>query len=919
MKSNPLASNIRRSRPNQPRILRPQREAAGACFALTRVLPLLLAALLAFAGLSANAATFTVINTNDSGPGSLRQAIDDANTTAGADTINFNIPGAGVQTITPASALPEITEAVTIDGYTQPGTAVNTLAAGNNAIILIEINSSVSGSSYGLSVTDGAVTIRGLVINRGGGHGIVLAGSGGSKIEGCFIGTDAAGEQDLGNGSMGVFLGSPNNTVGGTAPAQRNVISGNENIGVYVLGGTGNLVQGNYIGTDKNGTSALGNGGGVEIRGDAGATIGGTSAGAGNVISANNGTGVFVGTTTPCLVQGNFVGTNAAGTADLGNVGSGIIISSDNNLIGGTVPGAGNVVSGNLEFGIGLSTLFPVAPGNNNTVQGNYIGTNATGTAAIPNMFAGVTFSSGIPGTNNNNLVGGTTAAARNVISGNRYGVDINTSGINNSVQGNFIGTQADGISPLGNTEDGIVVNGDSHNANIGGTAAGSGNVIAFNGVNPMFGGGNGIAVASNLATGIAIRGNAIHSNVKLGIDLGGSTGTVTPNDPCDADTGANNRQNFPVLTSASTSGGNTTIQGTLNSTANTTFRVEFFSNPACDPSGNGEGRTFIGSTSVTTVACDAAINFVLPVSVLPGQFVTATATDPAGNTSEFSVCVVVTGTGPSPTPTPTPTSTPTATPSKLLNIATRMRVQTGENVLIGGFIINGTDSKNVIIKGVGPSLSSFFSGVLANPTLELFQGSTLLQSNNDWKDTQRTEIEATGLQPSDDFESAIVRTLPPGGYTAIVRGLNNTTGIGVVQAFDLNQTANSRLANLATRGFVEAGDNVMIGGLIIGPAGGSTARVVVRAIGPSLTAFGVAGALLDPTVDLKDVNGTTLSSNDDWQQGQPTELQQLNLAPTDTRESALVTTLAPGAYTAIVRGVGNTTGVGLVEVYHVQ
>ena len=224
-----------------------------------------------------------------------------------------------------------------------------------------------------------------------------------------------------------------------------------------------------------------------------------------------------------------------------------------------------------------------------------------------------------------------------------------------------------------------------------------------------------------------------------------------------------------------------------------------------------------------------------------------------------------------------------------------------------------------MIIRGIGPSLAPFLSGALANPTLELFQDSTLLQSNNDWKDTQRIEIEATGLQPSIDFESAIARTLPPGSYTAVLRGLGNTTGIAVVEAYDLNQAANSKLANIATRGFVETGDNVMIGGLIIGPAGGANARVVVRAIGPSLTAFGITGALQDPSVELKDVNGSTLSSNDDWMLGQPTEIQQLGLAPTDTHESALVTTLAPGAYTAIVRGVGNTTGVALVEVYHVQ
>ena len=254
-----------------------------------------------------------------------------------------------------------------------------------------------------------------------------------------------------------------------------------------------------------------------------------------------------------------------------------------------------------------------------------------------------------------------------------------------------------------------------------------------------------------------------------------------------------------------------------------------------------------------------------------------------------------------------------------LLNIATRMRVQTGENVLIGGFIINGTDPKRVIIRGIGPSLSSFFSGTLANPTLELFQGTNLLQSNNDWKDTQRTEIEATGLQPGNDFESAIVRTLPPGAYTAVLRGLGDTTGIAVVEAYDLNQAANSRLANIATRGFVEAGDNVMIGGLIIGPAGGGCATLVVRALGPSLTAFGIAGALQDPTLDLVNADGMIIRSNNGWRDSQATEIMATGLQPSDDREAALIEMPAPGSYTAIVRGVGNSTGVGLVEVYHLQ
>lgn len=256
--------------------------------------------------------------------------------------------------------------------------------------------------------------------------------------------------------------------------------------------------------------------------------------------------------------------------------------------------------------------------------------------------------------------------------------------------------------------------------------------------------------------------------------------------------------------------------------------------------------------------------------------------------------------------------------PSRLLNIATRLRVQTGENVLIGGFIITGTDAKTVIIRAIGPSLSSFFSNFLANPTLEIFQGNTPLDTNDDWIE-RRAEIEATGLQPANDFESAIVRTLTPGAYTAVVRGKGNTAGIGLVEVYDLDQATNSKLANIATRGFVETDNDVMIGGLIVGPTGGLNVKVVVRAIGPTLANLGINGALQNPTLDLVNSNGVILRSNDNWKQGpQEAELTALSLQPSDDRESALIETVGPGNYTAIVRGQSNTTGVGLVEVYNV-
>ena len=257
--------------------------------------------------------------------------------------------------------------------------------------------------------------------------------------------------------------------------------------------------------------------------------------------------------------------------------------------------------------------------------------------------------------------------------------------------------------------------------------------------------------------------------------------------------------------------------------------------------------------------------------------------------------------------------------PAQLLNIATRMRVQSGDKVLIGGFIITGNAPKKVIIRGIGPSLSAFFSNALADPTLELFQGSTSLQSNNNWKSDQQAEIEATGIAPSSDVESAIVRTLPPGAYSAVLKGNGGAEGIGVVEVYDLDQTADSKLANIATRGFVETDNGVMIGGLIVGPSSGvGGTKVVVRALGPSLANFGISGTLSDPTLDLVNASGTILRSNDDWKSSQQAEIEPTGLAPSIDAESALVQTVGPGNYTAIVRGKGNTTGVALVEVYDV-
>jgi hypothetical protein len=270
------------------------------------------------------------------------------------------------------------------------------------------------------------------------------------------------------------------------------------------------------------------------------------------------------------------------------------------------------------------------------------------------------------------------------------------------------------------------------------------------------------------------------------------------------------------------------------------------------------------------------------------------------------------------------------APPVQLLNISTRMRVSTGEKVLIAGFIVTGTDPKRVIIRGIGPSLSGI-AGTLSDPILELHQGNSTLVVNDNWKtrqdgSSQQAEVEATSIPPPNDLESAIVVTLNPGTYTAILSGKNDASGIGVVEVYDLDQAATSELGNISSRGFVDINNDVMIGGLIIGgPNADGRATVLVRALGPSLTDQGVQDALADPTLELHDSNGTTLAANDNWKIDEPTQQSQesairaTTLAPPDDREAAILANLSPGTYTAVVRGKNNTTGVGLVEVYNLK
>ena len=255
--------------------------------------------------------------------------------------------------------------------------------------------------------------------------------------------------------------------------------------------------------------------------------------------------------------------------------------------------------------------------------------------------------------------------------------------------------------------------------------------------------------------------------------------------------------------------------------------------------------------------------------------------------------------------------------PPQPLNLSTRLRVQTGEKVLIGGFIITLNAPKRVLVRAIGPSLGGVgIAGALADPIMSLVNRyGAVIASNDNWRSHQQAEIQATGIPPSDDREAAIIATLLPESYTAIVEGKNGSTGIGLVEVYDLEPGADSKLTNISTRGFVDTGNNVLIGGFILGRESGMS-RIVVRALGPSLSAAGVDGALADPALELRNSNGELVRGNRNWRDDQEAEITQTGIPPQDDRESAVTAMLPAGSYTAIVTGEGATTGVGLIEVY---
>ncbi len=474
---------------------------------------------------------------------------------------------------------------------------------------------------YGKDAVVGGNTISGNINS-----GIELSETSANRVYGNLVGTDVTGSLPLGNMAHGIVLlgASHDNVIGGLAPGDGNIVSasGSSGIQFYTEGNRDNLVQGNIIGLDITGTKPLGNAReGISLCcGASNNTIGGTVASARNVISGNYGAGVGDWATNT-RIQGNYIGTDVTGATAVGNAYQGAYLNSTNPMV------LNNVVSGNMGGGIVLQNS------SGGVVQGNHVGTNAAGTAAVGNYWQGI----GLFWANSNHVIGGSLPGQGNLVSGNfGNGVQASELSISNvQILGNRIGVQADGVLPLPNRQNGIECFSGVTGVTIGGTAAGAGNTVAFNGERGVWirDGYNGSC------TGIAVRGNSIHSNTLLGIDIGPEG--VTPNDNLDADTGSNGLQNFPVLTKATLSGGQATVTGTMNSKANTVYAVDFFSGPACTAPCTQQGAVYLGSTSVTTDAAGSIpVSATVPCALPAGSVITATATSPTGDTSEFSAGV---------------------------------------------------------------------------------------------------------------------------------------------------------------------------------------------------------------------------------------------------------------------------------------
>lgn len=556
------------------------------------------------------------IGSNNSGSGALANSLSGVSLASGA-TANVIGPGNTISGNSQNGVLIESANNFVRGNKIGIQTASQEFGFMGNGLDGVKILAA-SGNTIG-----GTNTSQGNIISSNGGHGIeILNSANATVIQNNYIGTNIGGYRAVQNSGAGIRVFDALDTQIGT-PGAGNVISGNiSNPGIDLTGGNGTKIQGNFIGLNASGNGGIRNQYGIYTVAS-NFTIGGRNPGEGNVVSGNLRSGIEVRAFCNVTIEGNLVGTSADGNTDIGNGFNGIFIygPSTTALVGGSQPGARNIVSGNDLRGINIQDGV-----SNARIFGNYIGTNAAGSAALPNSLQGIYLYQNLGG-----AIGGSNAGEGNVISGNlREGIVLVDNSDNNTIRGNLIGVAADGVTPLGNNLAGIrfvdlAAGSFPDNNAVGGINPGEANVIANNGSH---------GVVSTSGSGNAIRGNSIYSNAGLGIDLGDNGVTANGAFPR---TGPNNLQNFPVISSVLP--GSTVVNGTFNSAPNAVFTLDFYTNPSADGTGYGEGKTYLGSASVTTDANgNAVLNQTFPTDLPNGHFVSVTATDAAGNTSEFSL-----------------------------------------------------------------------------------------------------------------------------------------------------------------------------------------------------------------------------------------------------------------------------------------
>jgi CSLREA domain-containing protein len=612
-------------------------------------------------------------------------------------------------------------------------------------------------------------------------------------------------------------------------------------------------------------------------------------------------------------VPDNGGGINKTGTGTLNitsctiSNNSGLTGGGINNGSSGTVNITTSMVSGNSAGdGGGIGSSGGTVSLSGATISGNNANSNA-------GAFSGSGHGAGIL------LVAGTLNVSNSTLSGN---LARDTGGGGNTINGGGIYIAAGTANVINST-----LSGNSANMNGGGIY----NKATLNLSNSTLTGNTAIiggGIYNDAAGSATLKSNLIALNMSITHNLNGSFVTggfnlIGTNDGAGA--------SFPA--------GNPNASNDIVGTNAAPI------DPKLDPVGlkdNG-GPTKTIALLTGSPAIDKGSNVALPNTQLPtdqrGDGFPRTSDDPAIPNAAIGTDIgafelPAPAPPPTPTPTPTPTATPTPTPGLVANVSTRLPVGTGDNVLIGGFTVEGPagSAKTIIVRAIGPSLAAFgIADALPNPTLEIHDANNnnaIVASNDDWRVTQpgglitadqSAEISASGFAPGNDLESAIIANLPPGSYTAVVRGAGNSVGTGVVDAFDLSPASSASLVNVATRGLIQPADKLMIAGFI---TENGSVRAVIRAIGPSLAAFGITNALPDTTLQLRDANGALVIENDDWKirssdgGSQQAEIEATGLQPTDDKEAAVVTTLPPGEYTAQVRGKPETTGTGVVQVY---